>query len=327
MKFRYVTTVTAIFFLICSLGNSVLAQSQQYPIRPIRLIVPYAPGGTTDIVARIIAEPLGSLLGQVVIVDNKAGAGGAVGTAELARSAGDGYTIGVATVSTMIVIPASVPKLNYSQSDFATIINVAATPNIIAVNPKFPVASSEAFIAKLKEKPGQYSYATSGKGSINHMLGESFQSIAKVDMVHIPYRGSGPAINDVVAGQVPILVDQLVSSKAFIDSGRLRLIGVVSPKRLPGFPNVPTFEELGVKGFSDQAWYGLIAPSQTPPSVLLKIEAAMQNVLARPDIRARIEASGATILATPATSFTLQLKNELYTMQRLIFARKINFED
>jgi tripartite-type tricarboxylate transporter receptor subunit TctC len=303
------------------------AMAQSYPDKPIRLIVPYAAAGTTDIVARIIAEPLSQAMGQPVIVDNKAGAGGAVGSAELARAAADGYTIGMATVSTMIIIPASNPKLNYSQADFAAITNIAATPNVIAVNANFVAKDGKEFIALVKANPGKYAFATSGKATINHMLGESFQALTGSDLVHVPYRGSGPAINDVIAGQVPVLVDQISSSKPFIDSGKLRIMGVIAPKRLPAYPNVPTMEELGLTGFTEQAWYGLVAPAKTPTPVLMKLAEAMKKVLARTDVRARLENAGATALGNSAPEYAAQLKQELETMKKLIVARKINFED
>jgi tripartite-type tricarboxylate transporter receptor subunit TctC len=305
--------------------NTALAQS--YPDKPIRLIVPYTAAGTTDIVARIIAEPLSQAIGQAVIVENKAGAGGAVGSAELARAAADGYTVGMATVSTMIIIPASNPKLNYSQADFAAITNIAATPNVIAVNANFVAKDGKEFITLLKANPGKYAFATSGKASINHMLGESFQALSGTDLVHVPYRGSGPAINDVIAGQVPILVDQISSSKAFIDAGKLRLMGVIAPKRLTAYPNVPTMEELGLTGFTEQAWYGLVAPAKTPAPVLLKLAEAMKKVMARADVRTKLENAGAIPLGNSAVEYTTQMKLELEAMKKIIAARKINFED
>lgn len=317
--------------LVAALAGVVLAGSaaaaDTFPQHPIRIIVPYAAGGTTDIVARIISEPLGQALGQPVLIDNKAGAGGAVGTAEIARSAPDGYTLGIGTVSTMVIIPASTPKLNYKVADFAPITNIAATPNIIAVNPSFPAKNGREFIAILKANPNKYSFASSGKGSINHMMGESFQAMSGTELTHIPYRGAGPAINDVIAGQVPIIVDQLPSSKGFIDSGKLRLMGVIAPKRLSAYPDVPTFEELGLKGFADQAWYGLIAPGKTPPAVLAKLGEAMQKVLARPDVRSRLEKAGANPVGNTPAQYAAQMKSEGEAMKRLITVRKITLDE
>lgn len=306
---------------------TAVASAQAYPNRPVRIVVPYAPGGTTDIVARVIAEPLSQVLGQPVNIENKSGAGGALGTAEVARSAPDGYTLGIGTVSTMVIIPAAAPRPTYLQADFAAITNIAATPNIIAVHPGFPAKNGREFISVLKANPGRYSFASSGKASINHMMGEAFQALSGTDIVHVPYRGSAPAINDVVAGQVQILVDQLPSSKAFIDGDRLRLMGVVAPQRLPGYPDIPTFQELGLPGFTDQAWYGLIAPAKVPPAVLARLGEAMRQVMAKPEVRSRLEKSGAIPVGNTPTQFASQMQSELVAMRRLIAARKISLEE
>lgn len=313
--------------ILLAAGCMASAMAQDYPQRPLRIIVPYAPGGTTDIVARVISEPLGKILGQPVVVDNKAGAGGAVGTAELARSAPDGYTLGIGTVSTLVIIPAVTPRPTYTQADFAPITNIAATPNVIAVTASFPAKNGTDFIAELKAHPGKYSFASSGLASINHMMGESFQALSGTSLIHVPYRGSASAITDVIAGQVPILVDQLPSSKAFIDDGKLRLMGVIAPRRVPAYPDVPTFEELGLKGFTDQAWYGLIAPEKVPASVLARLENAMRQVLARPDVRGRLEKAGATPVGNTAAEYRTQLSAELAAMKKLVATRNISLKE
>jgi tripartite-type tricarboxylate transporter receptor subunit TctC len=306
-------------------AGTVLAQT--YPDKPIRLIVPFAPGGSTDLIARYIAEPLGRTLGQTVIVDNKAGGGGMVGTADVARAAPDGYTLGVGTVSTMVILPATHPNPGYTVDSFVPVTNIAAMPNVIAINPKFPAKDLKQFIAVLKANPAKYAFATSGVGSINHMMGESFQAAAGVKLNHVPYKGSGPAMQDVIGGQVDILIDQLPSSKASIDSGRLRLIGVIAPKRLTEYPDVMTMVEVGMDGFDDQAWYGVIAPAKTPRAVLARLTEAMQKVMAMSDVRARIEKVGATPIGSSSTEYSAQIRSEIEKMKTLVKTRNISLQE
>ncbi|MDP9968917.1 tripartite-type tricarboxylate transporter receptor subunit TctC [Variovorax paradoxus] len=306
---------------------AVSAAAQTYPARPVRIVVPYAPGGSTDLIARLVAEPLGRALGQAVVIDNKGGAGGMLGTAEVARAAPDGYTLGVGTVSTMVIFPALHPKPGYTIDQFVPVTNIGVMPNVIAVNPKFPAKDLKEFIAVLKANPDKYTFATSGKGSINHMLGESFQAGAGVKITHVPYRGSGPAMQDVVAGQVDILIDQLPSSKNFIDTGKLRLMGVISPKRVAEYPNVMTMEEVGIKGFNDQAWYGVVAPAKTPPAVLATLSQAMNKVMAMPEVRARLEKAGATPFGNSSAEYSVQIGSEIEAMRTLAKVRNISLEE
>jgi tripartite-type tricarboxylate transporter receptor subunit TctC len=303
------------------------AWAQSYPTRSIRLIVPFAPGGSTDIIARLVAEQMRKELGQPVIVENRGGAGGALGTAEVARATPDGYTLGVATVSTMIVYPATRANPEYTLESFAPITNIASMPNVITVNPSFPAKNLTEFIAVLKAKPGKYSYATSGVGSINHMLGESFQAEAGVKLIHIPYKGSGPAMQDVMGGQVDILFDQFPSSKTYIDSGKLRAVGVISPQRVPGYPNVMTMEDAGMKGFTDEAWYGLLAPAKVPPEVLARLTQAMKKVMAEPELRARFESLGARPVGNSPSEFVAQIRSEIGRMKQLVKERQIKLEE
>ena len=303
------------------------ASAQNYPERPVRIIVPYAPGGSTDIIARYIADPLRQVLKQPVIVDNKAGAGGMLGTSEVARAAPDGYTLGIGTVSTMVIFPAAHPKPGYTAEQFAPVTNIAVMPNVIAVNPNFPAKDLKEFVEVLKANPEKYSFATSGKGSINHMLGESFQAGTGVKINHVPYRGSGPAMQDVMGGQVDMLFDQLPSSKSFIDSGKLRLIGVISPKRVPEYPDVMTMEEVGIKGFTDQAWYGIVAPVKVPAAVVTRLTEAMKEVMAKPDVVARLEKAGFTPLGNSPAEYGAQIKSEIEAMKKLVKERNISLDE
>jgi tripartite-type tricarboxylate transporter receptor subunit TctC len=318
---RYLALVCALF---CALPQ---AWAQGYPDHPVRIVVPYTPGGSTDLIARIIAEPLGRALGKPVIVDNKSGAGGILGTQELARATPDGYTLGIGTVSTMVIFPAVHPKPGYSIDQIWPITNIATMPNVVAVRPNFPAKDLKELIALLKANPGKYSFATSGQGSINHMLGESFQSGAGVDINHIPYRGSGPAMQDVMAGQVDILFDQLPSSKNFIDSGKLGLLGVISPTRLAEYPQVMTMEEVGIKGLKDPAWYGLIAPAKLPVEVQAKLIKAMKEVMAMPDVKARLSKIGAVPFGNSSSEYSAQINQEIARMKVLVRERKISLED
>jgi len=301
--------------------------AQGYPTRPVELQVPFAPGGTTDIVARVISEPLGKALGQSVIVVNKAGGGGIVGATETARAAPDGYKLGVATVSSTAANPAINPKTPYDPiNDFTPIINIAATPNIIAVNPNFPAKNYAEFVAELKKNPGKYSYASSGTGGIGHLLMELYKSLTNTYVTHIPYRGAGPALNDVVAGQVPIMFDNIPSALPFIQSGRLVPIVVSAPQRLAALPNVPTFKEVGLEPVNRMAYYGILGPKGLPKEVVDKVSAGVKKSVEDPAVRKRIEDTGSLVVANTPEQFAAQIKAEYEVYKQVVAKQKLQLD-
>ncbi|WP_423196568.1 MULTISPECIES: tripartite tricarboxylate transporter substrate binding protein BugE [unclassified Cupriavidus] len=311
-----------------SAGFAVPAFAQgSYPTKPISLVVPFPAGGTTDIVARVVADRLGQELGQPVVVDNRGGAGGSIGTAYLAKAAPDGYTLGVATASTHGINPAVYPKLPYDATkDFTPITNLASVPNVMSVNPAVKVADMKAFIALAKSEPNKIAYGSAGNGSVSHMMGELFKMSSKTELLHVPYKGVGPALNDALAGQVQVLFDNLPSSLQFIKSGKLHALAVAAPKRVPALPNVPTFAELGLPEVNDSAWFGLIGPAKLPADIQAKVHDAAVKVLAQPEVRKKLEELGATPVGDTPAHFGAQITSEVAKNKRVAAAAKISLD-
>lgn len=323
MNRRYVLALTAL--ALTAAGGAALAQS--YPNKVIKLQIPFAPGGTTDIIGRVMADPLGKAMGQIVIIENKAGGGGVIGATETARAVPDGYNLGMATVSTTAANPAINPKTPYNPlTDFTPIINIAATPNIIAVHPSFPARNYKEFVAELKKNPGKYSFASSGTGSIAHLQMELYKNLSGTFITHIPYRGSGPALNDTVAGQVPIIFDNLPSTLPFALQKRLIPIVIAAPQRLASLPDVPTFKEVGLEPVNRMAYYGIVGPKDLPKEVIEKVNAGVRKALEDPAVRKRIEDTGSLIVANTPDQFAAQIKAEFDVYKKVVESAKLRLD-
>lgn len=272
-----------------------VAASADYPDRPIRLVVPYAVGGTTDIIARVMGNQLGRVLGQSVIIENRPGAGGNIGSAYAAKQPADGYTLVMAVESSHAVNPNVYAKPPYDPvKDFAPISNLADVPNVLVVNPALPARDIATFLKLLKAEPGKYAFGSSGNGGLSHMNGELFMQTAGASMLHVPYRGLGPALNDLVAGQVQVVFDNIPSSYPLIQGQRIRPLAVAAKQRLKVLPDVPTYAEAGLPAMNNPSWFGLAAPAGTPAPVLDKLNEAVRQALADPATIEAIERQGAT---------------------------------
>ena len=299
----------------------------QGSLKPVTLIVPFAAGGSTDAIARIIAEAMRGPLGQTVIVENRGGGGGSIGTAAIARAAPDGLTIGMGTASTLAINPAAYVKLPYDVlADLAPIGAIAEVPNIMSINPAVPARDMASFIALAREKPDGFAYGSSGNGSVSHLMGEQFKLATGSKMVHVPYRGVGPALADTVGGQIQVMFDNLPTSLPLVQDGKLRALGVSAPQRLAVLPQVPTFAELNLTELNWSAFFGLVAPAHTPQPVLARLNAALNAALAQAPVRDLLAAQQASVTPGTPAQFSALMRREITRMQRATQAANIRIE-
>ncbi len=308
---RHTLAMTFASAMAASLAWTAPASAQEFPTQTVTLIVPFAAGGSTDLVARVVAERMSAELGQQVIVENVGGAGGSLGADRVARSDPDGYTILMGTVATHALNPLILKTKPYDPvEDFTPISLLVLVPNVMAVNPKLPVNTVQELIDLVKSKPGEYSYASSGNGTPLHLSGELFKSMTGVDLVHVPYKGSGPALTDVLANQVPIIFDNLPSSSGHMKAGTLKALGVTTKDRSEAFPDVPTIAET-VPGYETYSWNALFAPKDTPPDVVARLSEAAQKAMEADNVKARMKDFSASIVASTPEELAEHVKAEL----------------
>lgn len=291
--------------------GAAAAAADNFPTKPITIVVPFSAGGTTDILARVIAQAMTNDLGKSVVVDNRAGAGGNIGAAMAARAPADGYTLFMGTVGTHAINQALYKKLPFDPvKDFAPMTRVANVPNLLVANPNQPFRSVQELITYAKANPGKINFGSSGSGSSIHLSGELFKTMAKVDMVHVPYKGSAPAVTDLLGNQIAIMFDNMPSAINHVRAGKLRPLAVTTAKRSPELPDVPTVAEAGVPGYEATSWFGMFAVAGTPKPVLDKLNASLTKVLAEPAVRAKIKEQGGEVVSETPEQFASFIKAE-----------------
>jgi len=306
------TTIGRIAAALALAGLTAAAAAQSYPVKPVRLVVPFTPGGSTDILARLIGQKLGEAFGQQVIIDNRPGAGGNIGVELVARAAPDGYTLVMGHIGTFGVNPTLYAKLPYDPiKDFQPITLFAKVPNMMAVNPSLPAKSVQELIALAKAKPGALNYGSGGNGSAAHLASEYFKLMTKTDMQHIPYKGTAPAITDLIAGQLSLAITGVPPLLPHVKAGKLRALGVATAQRLPLLPELPTIAESGVPGYEATQWYGVLVPALTPRDTVARLHAEIVKALQRPEVRERLAAEAAEPVGNTPEQFQAFIKAEI----------------
>ena len=310
---------------LCAFAPTAMAQAV-YPNKPITLVVTYPPGGGADAMARLIAPKMGEALGQAVIIENKPGASGQIGALAVAKAAPDGYTL-MLDASSYSVNPSLFPKLPYDPNrDFKTLGVLAQYPNVLLVHPSFPAKSVKEMVALAKAKPNGISYASSGNGSAQHLAGALFEVKAGVEMQHIPYKGGGPALNDVVGGQVPVFFGSVASTKQYVETGKLNALAVTGKKRASSMPNVPTMAEAGIAGYEVYEWNGIFAPAATPAVILTKISDAIAMVMQSPEVKEKVSSLGGEIFQGNAETADKFIKAQMVEWSKLVKSGKISVD-
>ncbi len=310
--------------LLCAAGT---VYAQAYPTKPIRMLVGFPPGGGTDIIGRIVAQKLGEAIGQLVIVDNRGGASGQLAAELVSKAAPDGYTIMMAHIAAISILPSLVTKLPYdSQKDFLPVSLSAIGPNLLVVHPSLPVRNVKELIALAKARPGQLQYASPGSGTVQHLAGELFKLQAKVDMLHIPYKGSGQSIVDLISGQVHLDFDSVPPVINFVRQGKLRALAVTSAKRFSLLPDMPTVEEAGVKGFDMSTWWGIVVPAGVSKDIVNKLHTEMVKAIRQPDAKEKIASVGADTVGNTPDEFGAFIRSETAKYARIIKAANIKLD-
>ncbi|HZZ92750.1 MAG TPA: tripartite tricarboxylate transporter substrate binding protein [Usitatibacter sp.] len=309
------------------LGITSVQAGNDYPSRPVKIVVPFAPGGSTDVVARILADRLGAELKQSFVIENRPGAGGNIGADVVAKSAPDGYTLLMGTTGVLAINKFLYKDMPFDpERDFTPVSYTSLITNMLVVNPQLPVKTVPELIALAKSKPGALTFASSGAGSSTHLSGELFKSMAGVDLVHVPYRGSSQALTDVMGGQVTMLFDNAPSSMPYVQQGKLRAIAVTSSKRMPGLPDVPTIDESGVKGYESLSWSGIVAPAATPKPVIAKLNAAIEKILRQDDVRKQFANLGVDAVGGPPEAFSRHIRAESEKWGQVVKAANIRLD-
>jgi tripartite-type tricarboxylate transporter receptor subunit TctC len=301
--------------------------AEEYPSRPLRLIVPFPPGGPADTLARIVAEKLGASFGQPIVVDNRAGAGGNIGMEIGAKAAADGYTLVLAPAGNLTVNPSLYRNMPYDAiRDFAPVTVIAATPNILIVSPAVPARTLTELIVHMKAHPGEFNYSSPGNGSGAHLAGELFKSMAGVDMAHIPYNGIAPAVTAVVGGQVQLMFAGITSALPQVKGGKVRALGIASLKRSAAAPELPTLAESGLPGFDVTSWYGIVVPAGSPAAVIDRLQKETAKIVRLPDVRDRLTALGAEPLGNTPAEFAAMIRTETVKWRKIVVDANIKAE-